>query len=200
MKRLMIGLMACAAMVSASAGYYSPLDDYTISHGQKVILQETRKIDTLEAYRISMELYGQSMENGIDFNFALALMRTESRFKKSALSPQGAIGLMQILPSTGKKISELYSIEYRDMWSIEDNISLGMAYIKHLKIRYGKYEYVAAGYNGGPVGAKKYMEYMEGKKRAESIHRETREYVPKVVDLWKKYQKMEIDYIFSSRS
>lgn len=175
---------------------YTPFADYSINHGQNVILMENKQIDSLEAYQISWHLYENSMRHGIDFNFALALMYTESRFTKTAHSPAGAVGLMQILPSTAKSMSRMYEIDFTNIWDIEDNISLGMAYLRHLKMKYGNYECIAAGYNGGPVGAKKYRQYMDGKRSIYSIHKETRKYVPKVMAYFDKYRNMETDYLF----
>ena len=49
---------------------------------------------------------------------------------------------------------------------------------------------MAAGYNGGSGGAKKYHEYIIGKRKADEIHNQTLNYVPKVMGYVYDYRKL----------
>lgn len=161
---------------------------HLISKGQQIILAENKKIDSAYAYNISYQTYLQSKNYEIDYHFVLGIMRTESRFNPNAKSYCGAIGLMQLMPRTAKSIAKKYDIIYDDLYDITTNISIGTAYLKHLQKRFGNYEYVAAGYNGGSGGAYKYIAYTEGKIEETSVPKETRNYVPKVMEYYKKYK------------
>ena len=79
-----------------------------------------------------------------------ALIFTESSFREKAISPKGAMGLMQLMPDT---IDWLYSKGYEidDPFDPESNISLGVYYFEYLLKKFN-YDYKAAiiSYNTGP--------------------------------------------------
>ena len=66
-----------------------------------------------------------------------------------AISPKGAIGLMQILPETWAALSQRYRLG-RDPCDAHDNIIAGAAYLRELRDRYGIPGFLAA-YNAGPA-------------------------------------------------
>ena len=82
------------------------------------------------------------------------IMRAESHFKQNAQSPVGALGLMQLMPFTGRKIASLLSINSFEPTSLlipETNIRLGSRYLQRLLEKFsGSVPLVAAGYNAGP--------------------------------------------------
>jgi soluble lytic murein transglycosylase-like protein len=92
--------------------------------------------------------------------FVAAVIRSESMFKHGAISHRGAKGLMQLLPSTGKYISEKEKVELpkgHDLHDPATNIRLGIAYLKHLEKRFnGDRERVLLAYNWGPTNVTQY--------------------------------------------
>jgi len=97
-----------------------------------------------------------------------AVMHVESDGDPRALSPKGAIGLMQIMPETWAALRVRYRLN-DDPYDPHDNIVAGAAYIRELFYRYGSPEWIAA-YNAGPG---RYEEALKGRP----LPPETRAYV-----------------------
>ncbi len=98
-----------------------------------------------------------------------AVMRAESAGVQRAVSPKGAMGLMQIMPDTWDELRVRYRLG-KDPYHPRDNILAGTAYLRELHDRYGSPGFLAA-YNAGP---KRYEDYLSGKR---SLPPETRAYV-----------------------
>ncbi|BAB54631.1 lytic transglycosylase domain-containing protein [Mesorhizobium japonicum] len=79
----------------------------------------------------------------------LAVARAESRFNSGALSPKGAYGLMQLLPST----AESYGVDICDP---ADNVKGGIGFLRDLHRRFPNPIYMLAAYNAGEVAVLKY--------------------------------------------
>src|SRR6266849_5253398 len=111
------------------------------------------------------------------------LMRQESTFQADAESHAGAIGLMQVLPKTGRILAKQLRVRYsRDkLFEPEYNIQLGMLYIAGLVRTFGPPEYALAAFNAGEdrISAwKAERSYEEIPELVESIpFTETRDYV-----------------------
>jgi soluble lytic murein transglycosylase-like protein len=109
-------------------------------------------------------------------NLLLAVMAVESNYDHRALSEKGAMGLMQLMPATAR---DMY---VEDAWDPAQNIEGGARYLRILANQYsGDPVQVLAAYNAGP----------EAVRRAGGAVPnipETREYVRKVVELWKAYE------------
>lgn len=97
-----------------------------------------------------------------------AVRRVESDGDPRALSPKGAIGLMQIMPETWAELRVRYRLG-DDPYDPHDNIVAGAAYIRELFDRYGSPQWIAA-YNAGPG---RYEEALKGRQ----LPPETRAYV-----------------------
>jgi len=82
------------------------------------------------------------------------VIRQESAFMEDARSPVGALGLMQLMPSTGKQTARALKIRYRGRQALlhsDQNIRLGSAYLNKLMRRFnGSPVLAAAAYNAGP--------------------------------------------------
>lgn len=96
----------------------------------------------------------------IDPFLVLAVIKVESEFKREAVSNKGAVGLMQLMPSTAKYIAKKYKIPFKykgpkSLYEPVINIKLGIAYLDYLESRYGNMEYALWSYNHGP---KRYKE------------------------------------------
>lgn len=90
--------------------------------------------------------------HGYGLAFIVGLIESESTFEVGAVSPQGAVGLMQILPATARKVAEDEGISLRgaSLFDPEVNIRLGFAYLADLERRYGGIEPALVVYNAGP--------------------------------------------------
>lgn len=100
-----------------------------------------------------------------------AVMKAESNGDPRAVSPKGAIGLMQIMPATWAGLRERYRLG-ADPYDLRDNIIAGAAYIRELNDRYGSPGWIAA-YNAGPG---RYEDWLKGRP----LPAETRAYVATV--------------------
>lgn len=124
----------------------------------------------------------------VDPNLVAAVINTESKFVVDASSSKGAIGLMQIMPDTGKWIAEKLELSNFNEEIIADpeiNIRMGTWYLKKLSEDFnGDYILVLAAYNGGPGNVTKWLEDEKYSSDGENLHKipfkETKSYVQKV--------------------
>lgn len=85
-----------------------------------------------------------------------SIIRFESRFKKDAVSPAGAVGLMQIMPSTATWIAEQLDWSDPSNLSLQDgstSVALGTWYLRYLLDRFGTSDAALMAYNAGPSNA-----------------------------------------------
>jgi soluble lytic murein transglycosylase len=129
----------------------------------------------------------EAAKNDFDPMFAAGLIRQESTFQADAVSHKDAIGLMQVLPKTGKLLAKQLKVHYtkNKLFEPDYNIELGMLYIASLVRQTGALEYAAAAYNAGEdriAAWKAERNYDEIPELVESIpFTETREYVQVVL-------------------
>jgi len=82
--------------------------------------------------------------NGLDPCLILSIMRAESAFNRSAVSPKGAMGLMQLMPATATRFG------VRDFFDPRENVLGGSRYLRWLLDRFsGDVRLALAGYNAG---------------------------------------------------
>jgi soluble lytic murein transglycosylase len=130
-----------------------------------------------------------SREASLEPSFAYGIARSESLFMPDVSSSAGAIGLMQLMPATGKETARQAGIRYRGRISLVDpatNIELGTRYLATMLERFGGNPVLAsAAYNAGPHRVSRWLPE-EGQLPADvwidSIpFRETRRYVRRVL-------------------
>jgi soluble lytic murein transglycosylase-like protein len=110
--------------------------------------------------------------NSLPPAFVSSVAKIESAMKQSAVSPKGAIGVMQLMPGTAKALDA-------DPRDTEQNIEAGTRLLKELLIKYdGDVVKALAAYNAGPGAVAKY--------NGLPPYRETQDYVNKVI---RDYQK-----------
>lgn len=145
-------------------------------------------------YKLAYQLHYQDKINyyaklyNLDSYLIAALIREESYFNKNAGSSVGAIGLMQLMPSTAIYISGKKSIPYNGLSSLYNpaiNINLGCAYLSDAKKSLHNNDMLAvASYNGGPNAVKTWkssLNYRNFDEFIENIpYAETKDYVKKV--------------------
>ncbi|WP_247523780.1 lytic transglycosylase domain-containing protein [Bradyrhizobium sp. 145] len=104
-----------------------------------------------------------------------AVMQVESGGNAHAISPRGALGLMQIMPATWVELSARHDLGI-DPFDPHDNIIAGAAYIREMLDRFGSRGFLAA-YNAGP---KRYDEHLA---TGRSLPEETQTYVARLAAL-----------------
>ncbi len=126
---------------------------------------------------------------------ALAIARQESELNVAARSPVGALGLMQIMPATAKKVARELNINFSEARLAADwqyNARIGTAYLAQMLARFnGSALLAAAAYNAGPNRAARWIKDY-GDPRLASVdavdwiegipYRETRNYVMRVLE------------------
>jgi soluble lytic murein transglycosylase len=125
----------------------------------------------------------EAAKNNFDPMLAAGLMRQESTFQADALSGQNAIGLMQVVPKTGRLLARQLHVRFAPakLFQPEYNIQLGMLYISGLVKLTGAPEYALAAFDAGEdriAAWKAERNYDEIPELVESIpFSETRDYV-----------------------
>lgn len=122
-----------------------------------------------------------------------ALIKAESGFRADAVSSAGAVGLMQLLPSTAEYVCEREGMEFDEarLSEQEYNVTLGCLYLKYLLRRFPVTETAVAAYNAGEgvvgewLGNPNYSK--DGKSLLAIPYPETRAYVKKIVKFKKIY-------------
>lgn len=104
---------------------------------------------------LSAQILGLCAELEFQPSFILAVIEHESAFKPRAVSAQGAMGLMQVLPATGNEVARRIGLKARRGWiDLRDpvtNVTLGMYYLHSLKRQFQTVESTLAAYNLGPA-------------------------------------------------
>jgi soluble lytic murein transglycosylase len=140
-----------------------------------------------KAYWTDLRKYSQ--QNGLDPYLVASLIRQESEFNALALSRANAVGLMQLLPKTGKTVAKqvkLKGYSAPQLFTPAVNIELGTRYFKEMVDRYnGQFEYALAAYNAGTDRVGDWLgqgHYRDPQEFVESIpFTETREYVQAIL-------------------
>jgi soluble lytic murein transglycosylase len=94
-----------------------------------------------------------SRKYGVSPDMIFAVIQTESSFDTLAVSNRGAVGLMQLLPSTAREVAEELNIQWTDdriLWDPLTNIEMGTYYLRTLISRFDNVEVALAAYNQGP--------------------------------------------------
>jgi len=113
-----------------------------------------------------------AIRNSLPPAFVASVAKAESAMKQNAVSPKGAIGVMQLMPGTAKALDA-------DPRDTEQNIDAGTRLLRELLVKYdGDVVKALAAYNAGPGAVDKY--------NGMPPYRETQDYVNKVV---RDYQK-----------
>ena len=121
---------------------------------QKILdssVKNTQKPNSVSRTEIDNLISKYADRNGLDEDFVKAVINQESGFNPNATSKCGAMGLMQLMPSTAQGLG------VTNAYDAEQNIEGGTKYLKGLMDRFGNDKSLAlAAYNAGPNAFKKY--------------------------------------------
>jgi hypothetical protein len=125
----------------------------------------------LKPAQYSKIVASMSKKYGVDWKLVAAVMKAESGFDPCATSPVGAMGLMQLMPST----AEMYDVKAEQLYDPETNIRAG---VRHLKMLTGKFKgnlkLTVAAYNAGQGAVDRY--------KGIPPYEETQNYVKRVLE------------------
>jgi soluble lytic murein transglycosylase len=135
------------------------------------------------------ELKRFSLANGLDPYLVASLIRQESEFNPLAVSRANAVGLMQLLPKTGKVVAHQVSLRHytpAQLFTPAINLQLGTRYFRGMVDKFGgSFEHALAAYNAGSDRVEEWMgqgKYRDAAEFVESIpFTETREYVQAIL-------------------
>ena len=133
-------------IVKAISEYRSSLDKEDINFFANIVQEESKK-------------------HGYDWELILAIIKTESELDVRAISYKGAVGLMQLMPSTAKWLSPKLGLKYEGRDSLYDpeyNVKLGTHYLYIMHQQFGNIEKAITAYNAGPTRLARYLR--QGKK------------------------------------
>ena len=103
-----------------------------------------------------------SVEYGVDNSLVASVINIESNYDKNSVSSVGAVGLMQLMPSTAYDVAKRLNlkIEYGDLFDENINIRLGTYYLRYLLDMFDGNEINAlSAYNWGLSNVKMWMSY-----------------------------------------
>lgn len=127
----------------------------------------------------------EARKHGLDPLLVAALIRQESEFDPDAVSPSGAIGLMQVMPATGRELGRrlrMRPVTRRALHNPGVNVTVGTYFLARLLgSRQGRVEEALAAYNAGPTRIPVWTGWGEFREPAEFVEtiplQQTRDYV-----------------------
>ncbi len=165
-----------AAVGGVEAAATSPLEAVASAPKKLTIVTEQVREDFFKKeVPFGALIYKEAKKNNIRPELVAAVVQAESRFKPTARSGAGAIGLMQLVPRTGRWMGA------RDLTNPQQNVAAGAKYLKYLHERFdGNETNMIAAYNAGEGNVKRFGGVPPFK--------ETRKYVVKVRNYEKDFQ------------
>ena len=144
------------------------------------------------AYRQYVEKYAPTGENPPYYLYTI--MQKESAYNPHDVSYADAIGLLQMIPPTSRRVALRIDAPYTDdvLYDPEGNIRFGAWYIGHLLQKFkGQIALGAGSYNAGPRAMMKWVKAHGARPLDEFIeltpYTQTREYMKKVLDIYSRY-------------
>jgi len=172
--RRLLASLTCLAAGALSCGSFSPppshepppvslaapaidsvdeLSDPMLERVSRYLSDRRSGLSEVEIEQVSAAIVRDANALGIDPMLVIAVIHVESRGNAYALSPVGAMGMMQIMPRTGEELAAQLDIPWNGPQTLFDalaNVRMGIAYLKQLETRYGSMATALAAYNWGP--------------------------------------------------
>ncbi len=145
------------------------------------------------------ELWDHCRRWGVDPLLVLAVMRQESVYNPNAISPTGAMGLVQFIKGTGAKVSAMLEEPLYSPYDLFDpsiNLRYAVFYLKILSERFGSnFPVAVASYNGGPHYMSRDHRDLLGEVPLDAFvemieRKEPRDYVKKVTGYYQRYVEL----------
>ena len=157
-----------------------------------LVIDEIYRLVYPENYQQIVEKYAE--QYSVPKELIFAVIKVESNFNSNDVSSAGAVGLMQMLPSTYKWLTTKLGEEYseKNLYDPEINIKYGTYYLQYLYSRFGSWEKAIIAYNWGETNFSEFLAtngYTEGDYDSIPVE-ETQNYVKKVMHHWKKYKEL----------
>lgn len=166
-----------------AGGAAGPLaDSRTGSGGLTINARQMAFFDVSPNYKAVKHLLREASEtHGIDYALLQAVIATESGFNTRAVSPKGAVGLMQVIPPTAERYgvkADKDAAVYQKLTDPKTNIRAGSSYLSYLiKLFPGELELAVAAYNAGEGAVQRAGNRIPN-------YPETRNYVKTVMQLY----------------
>lgn len=178
---------------------------------QKVTNTSSKKLNLVDEEVLWKSLFPKAFEDKIKQEsknqkipqyLLWSIMKAETQFKTDAISPVGAVGLMQFMPYTSKKVAGVIRDDFdaNKLFDAPVAIRYGASYLKKLSNELGdQMHLVAAAYNGGPHRVKLWLRNLkeEGDENIDNDafiehipFNETRTYVKRVINFYLAYQTL----------
>ena len=137
-----------------------------------------------------------SEEFDIDPALVYAIIKVESGYNPNAVSRSGALGLMQILPSTAQWIAEELGEVYdeNEMFNPKTNLKFGCFYLRYLFDKFEKFDIAICAYNAGEgkvfdwiedgVLLRDKIDFLETKNYLDKVESYYKVYKNKLINLW----------------
>jgi soluble lytic murein transglycosylase-like protein len=125
------------------------------------------------------QIFTAARRHGLDSLLVASLVEAESSFLPRAVSPQGAVGLMQVMPATGRGLGPGGALDLGDPTV---NLDVGVRYLRNLLTDYdGDLELALAAYNAGPAAVDRFD--------GVPPYRETRAYLARVLSTYVEHHR-----------
>lgn len=171
--------------------------------GWKIWSSDTVQMRFVYMWDYQQDIVTYSKKNNVDPFLVAAIIKNESNFKHDAVSKVGAVGLMQIMPETGRWIAEQMGLEnYQDsdLYQTRKNIRMGCWYVGELEHEFQhNLVLLMVAYNAGRGQTHEWMQENSWDYNFNDIksipYPDTREYVAKVMQDRDKYYLLYKDRI-----
>jgi hypothetical protein len=125
------------------------------------------------------QIFTAARRHGLDSLLVASLVEAESSFLPRAVSPQGAVGLMQVMPATGRQLGPGGALDLGDPTV---NLDVGVRYLRDLLTDFdGDLELALAAYNAGPAAVERFG--------GVPPYRETRTYLTRVLSTYVEHHR-----------
>lgn len=141
---------------------------HLVTHGfGSVLFDSSATLETPMPPYMSAVITEASRKHGVDPRLVAAVARRESAFNPNAVSPVGAVGIMQLMPATARFLG------CSNVYDVRENVFAGTRYLRTLLDTFnGDLDLTLAAYNAGPGAVQKY--------NGVPPYRETRAYVASI--------------------
>jgi len=151
------GEQAAPSLPTQTSNAASAQADDSSQAADRLIVSKLRRpgsgLSEAEAAEVARVIVEEAERHQFEPALVMAVIHVESSGRTLAVSPVGALGLMQIMPPTGQELAERHGIPWSGPDTLLDpvvNVKLGVAYLRKLADRYQDVSTALTAYNWGP--------------------------------------------------